>query len=85
VLLPGDLADRLLDGEGTDLSPWLAALQPDMALLELGDPGAVHGDDFSIDDLPALSGPPGPIGGPPPEWGAAAAETEEPEEPATNE
>ena len=32
-----------------------------------------------LDDLPDYAGPPEPVGGPPPEWGAAAADTPEPE------
>jgi len=49
--------------------------------VELGDPGSVLGNEVAIDDLPDYAGPPEPVGGPPPEWGAAAAETPEPEVP----
>jgi CTP:molybdopterin cytidylyltransferase MocA len=45
-----------------------------MRLIELGDPGATHGRDTALDDLPAYEGPAQPIGGHPPEWGAAAAD-----------
>ena len=42
--------------------------------VDLGDPGAVIGRETPIDALPAYAGPPEPVGGPPPEWGAAAAD-----------
>ena len=42
--------------------------------LELGDPGVVHDRETPIERLPAYEGPPGPAGGPPPEWGAPAAD-----------
>lgn len=50
-----------------------------VAALELGDPGSVLGAEVALDDLPDYAGPPEPVGGPPPEWGAAAADTPEPE------
>jgi hypothetical protein len=43
-------------------------------LVDLGDPGAVLDRETAIDDLPPYEGPPEPIGGPPPEWGAAVGE-----------
>jgi hypothetical protein len=42
--------------------------------LEVGDPGAVLDLAHPLDALPPFAGPPEPAGGPPPEWGAAAAE-----------
>jgi hypothetical protein len=47
--------------------------------LELGDPGSVLGREVELDALPDYAGPPEPVGGPPPEWGAAAADTPDPE------
>lgn len=43
-------------------------------LLELGDPGVVHGRDTPLEALPAYEGPAQPVGGHPPEWGAPAAD-----------
>lgn len=42
--------------------------------LELGDPGAILDRETPIDDLPAWLGPSEPLR-PPPDWGAAAADT----------
>jgi CTP:molybdopterin cytidylyltransferase MocA len=42
--------------------------------IDVGDPGVTHDIRQPYDELPAYSGPPEPVGGPPPEWGAAAAE-----------
>lgn len=43
-------------------------------LLELGDPGVTHGRETPLESLPAYEGPAQPVGGHPPEWGAAAAD-----------
>lgn len=43
-------------------------------LLDLGDPGSVLTLAVTIDAVPEYLGPAGPVGGPPPDWGAAAAE-----------
>jgi CTP:molybdopterin cytidylyltransferase MocA len=42
--------------------------------IDTGDPGTVHDVSTAIDQLPEFQGPPEPVGGPAPEWGAAAAE-----------
>jgi CTP:molybdopterin cytidylyltransferase MocA len=42
--------------------------------LDLGDPGVVYDRDTPIDRLPRYEGPLGPAGGPPPDWGAPAAD-----------
>ena len=47
--------------------------------VELGDPGSVLGSEVDLHELPDYAGPPEPVGGPPPEWGAAAADTPDPE------
>jgi CTP:molybdopterin cytidylyltransferase MocA len=47
--------------------------------VELGDPGSILGNEVTLDEMPDYAGPPEPVGGPPPEWGAAAAETPDPE------
>ncbi len=80
VLVPTVLADDVLGAAGTlDLDARLVTASPD--LLELGDPGSVLGREVELDALPDYSGPPEPVGGPPPEWGAAAADTPDPEVP----
>jgi CTP:molybdopterin cytidylyltransferase MocA len=77
VLLPVERAPQLHGSAGNSLDEILGGLE--MGALELGDPGSVLGHEVAIDDLPDYAGPPEPVGGPPPEWGAAAAETPEPE------
>ena len=42
--------------------------------IDTGDPGTVYDVSTPIDQLPEFQGPPEPVGGPAPEWGAAAAE-----------
>lgn len=63
-------ADRMPDGLIDDLEAGGAAL----VLIDTGDPGVIHDISTSIDALPPYQGPPEPVGGPSPEWGAAAAE-----------
>jgi CTP:molybdopterin cytidylyltransferase MocA len=77
VLLPLGLLDTVLAGPGGDVADAVAASE--VAAVELGDPGSVLGSEVALDDLPDYVGPPEPVGGPPPEWGAAAADTPEPE------
>jgi len=45
-----------------------------MSTIDLGDPGVMHDISTPIDSLPPFEGPTEPGAGPPPEWGAAAAE-----------
>jgi CTP:molybdopterin cytidylyltransferase MocA len=77
VLLPADVALTRLHGVHGALDTALDGLP--IVVVELGDPGAILGLDVALDDLPPFAGPPEPLGGPPPEWGAAAAETPDPE------
>lgn len=77
VLVPMALLATVLGGPGGSVDEALARMEA--ATVELGDPGTVLGRDVALDDLPDYAGPPEPVGGPPPEWGAAAAETMEPE------
>ncbi|MEA2027272.1 MAG: NTP transferase domain-containing protein [Chloroflexota bacterium] len=77
VLLPLEHVATVLAGPGGTVADALA--DSEMASVELGDPGSVLGHEVALDDLPDYAGPPEPVGGPPPEWGAAAAETPEPE------
>jgi len=77
VLLPMKQAATVLAGPGGSVGDALTAT--DTASVELGDPGSVLGSEVALDELPDYAGPPEPVGGPPPEWGAAAAETPEPE------
>jgi CTP:molybdopterin cytidylyltransferase MocA len=94
VLLPAVLAEEVLGGAGPrsggdseplggagvlDLEARLSLASPDT--LELGDPGSVLGREVELDALPDYAGPPEPVGGLPPEWGAAAADTPDPEVP----
>lgn len=77
VLLPLPLLEAVLSGPGGSVADALAS--SDVAAVELGDPGSVLGSEVALDDLPDYAGPPEPVGGPPPDWGAAAADTPEPE------
>jgi CTP:molybdopterin cytidylyltransferase MocA len=82
VLVPASEAGRLLapEDEALSLEARLAGLV--IGRVELGDPGSVLGREVDLDSLPDYAGPPEPVGGPPPEWGAAAAETPDPEVPS---
>lgn len=60
--MPDDLIDDLV-AAGAPLSP-----------IDTGDPGVVHDISTPYDQLPDYQGPPEPVAGPSPEWGAAAAE-----------
>ena len=77
VIVPLERLDEVLALQGGSL----AAMLDDERIrtLELGDPGSVLGAEVALDDLPDYAGPPEPVGGPPPEWGAAAADVLEPE------
>lgn len=77
VLVPMELVPQVLAGPGGSVAD--AVADSDVATVELGDPGSVLGSEVALDDLPDYVGPPEPVGGPPPEWGAAAADTPEPE------
>lgn len=77
VLLPISRLDTILSGPGGSLEVALGSSA--VASVELGDPGSVLGAEVALDELPEYAGPPEPVGGPPPEWGAAAAEEPEPE------
>ena len=79
VLLPAADALGILAAGASSLDELLSGI--DAATVELGDPGSVLGLEVAIEELPDYAGPPEPVGGPPPEWGAAAAETPEPETP----
>ena len=79
VLVPVAGAASLLATDGPDLEGVLAAMASDVTVLKLGDPGSVIGIELSLDELPGFQGPPEPVGGPPPEWGAAVAEDPDPE------
>jgi len=60
-LQPGDLLERLAESHR-------------LLSVDTGDPGTVHDRSMALDDLPPFEGPPEPVAGPPPEWGAAAAD-----------
>lgn len=60
--MPDDILAGLLSS-GVELRP-----------IDTGDPGTTHDIATPIDKLPAYHGPPEPIGGPAPDWGAAAAD-----------
>lgn len=69
-LLAAQSNDRMPD----ELVDDLAAAGADVRLLDTGDPGTIHDLATAIDDLPPYDGPAEPVGGGPPEWGAAAAD-----------
>jgi CTP:molybdopterin cytidylyltransferase MocA len=78
ALVPVASLDSVL-GEGTgggSLAAHLdsAPVRAETRLLDLGDPGSVHDRSVPLDALPEYEGPATPVSGPPPEWGAAAAE-----------
>lgn len=79
ALLPVASVDQLGEPHpGGSLDELLAALLHGSARLrtvETGDPGTVLDRNTPIDALPPYAGPPAPVAGPPPEWGAAAAES----------
>lgn len=77
VLVPLGQVAAVLNEPGGTIAAALAATTA--ASVELGDPGSVLGSEVALDDLPDYAGPPEPVGGPPPDWGAAAADTPEPE------
>jgi CTP:molybdopterin cytidylyltransferase MocA len=77
VLLPIEQVPVVLAGPRGTAAEALAGHH--IGSLELGDPGSVLGLEVALDELPDYAGPPEPVGGPPPEWGAAAAEQPEPE------
>jgi CTP:molybdopterin cytidylyltransferase MocA len=92
VLVPAALAEEVLGVSGETLGvsrealggPGALDLEARLALasadtVELGDPGSVLGREVALDALPDYAGPPEPVGGPPPEWGAAAADIPDPE------
>jgi CTP:molybdopterin cytidylyltransferase MocA len=78
VLVPAGMVLSLLAAPGPPgLEERLAGLA--ISRVELGDPGSVLGSEVDLHELPDYAGPPEPVGGPPPEWGAAAADTPDPE------
>jgi CTP:molybdopterin cytidylyltransferase MocA len=60
------MPDELLAG--------LAAAGIELRPIDTGDPGTAHDITMPIDQLPAYHGPPEPVAGHAPEWGAAAAD-----------
>ena len=52
----------------------LAAAGAELVAVDTGDPGTTHDLSTPFDQLPAYAGPPEPVAGNPPEWGAAAAD-----------
>lgn len=75
VLLPVDRVEAILQEPGASLDEVLLSAAD--VLLELGDPGSVLGNEVSLGELPDYLGPREPVGGPSPEWGAAAADAPE--------
>jgi CTP:molybdopterin cytidylyltransferase MocA len=88
VLLPISHLDALRaiapERMPTDVIDDLVAAVPSR-LVELGDPGVVHGVDVPLTDLPAYEGPPDPPADHRHEWGAdVAADAGLPEPPGSN-
>jgi hypothetical protein len=77
LLLPNAMTDTVLGGLGGSIEDALDGVE--VSSLELGDPGSVLGHEVPLDELPDYAGPPEPVGGPPPEWGAAAADQPDPD------
>jgi CTP:molybdopterin cytidylyltransferase MocA len=77
VLVPLSALSAVLAPPGGSIEQ--ALLDAAVETVELGDPGSVLGAEVTLDQLPDYAGPPEPVGGPPPEWGAAAAERPEAE------
>ncbi len=77
VLVPLSALSAVLAAAGGSIEQ--ALLDAAVETVELGDPGSVLGAEVALDELPDYAGPPEPVGGPPPEWGAAAAERPESE------
>ena len=78
ALVPIDLLGEL-EAQAADLMPdaLLDALAggADLHRLDTGDPGVTYDLATAIDDLPPYQGPPEPVAGYAPEWGAAAADS----------
>ena len=79
VLLPMDLTDRF-GTQAPDLMPdelvdGLLGGGARLETFDTGDPGVKFDIGTAVDDLPPYEGPPEPVAGPPPDWGAAAADT----------
>lgn len=81
VLLPAHAALGLLGTGHASLEE--LSLGIDAATVELGDPGSVLGLEVALAEMPDYAGPPQPVGGAAPDWGAAAADMPEPEVPPT--
>ncbi|MFV2064393.1 MAG: NTP transferase domain-containing protein [Chloroflexota bacterium] len=81
VMLPSGRAAALLDAGAADVDTALSGVADETTLLELGDPGSIAGREVALEALADYEGPREPVGGPPPEWGAAAAETPDLETP----
>jgi len=77
VLVPVSRFEAVLSAAGGSIEEALA--DGATSTVELGDPGSVIGAEVALDELPDYAGPPEPVGGPPPEWGAAAADQPEAE------
>ncbi len=77
VLVPMEQA-ATLEALGSELMPddLMDGLAAKVAAetIDTGDPGTVHDISTAMDALPAYDGPPQPVAGNAPEWGAAAAE-----------
>ena len=76
VLVPVARVAEVFDQGRGDVEALIASAS-DVISLELGDPGTILGRETGLDALPDYAGPPEPVGGPPPEWGAAAAEVQD--------
>ena len=79
VLVPMTMGDSIAalatDRMPDELLDDLVAAGATLVAIDTGDPGVVHDISTPIDGLPPFEAPPEPAGGPPPDWGAAAADT----------
>jgi len=69
------LADLAPDLMPNDILHALVAGGMPQEIIDTGDPGVAHDISTPLADLPDYQGPPEPVAGPAPEWGAAAADT----------
>lgn len=69
-ILAAQATDRMPDDLLDDLIAAGATLTP----IDTGDPGTTHDIATAMDELPDYQGPPQPVAGAAPEWGAAAAD-----------
>ncbi len=78
ALIPVSLLDLFAAQDATlmpdELLADMIAAGAALEVIDTGDPGTVHDMGTAMDSLPDYQGPPQPVAGAAPEWGAAAAD-----------